>query len=170
MAQAGSFVWCIKADAGDDFAKSSWSFDEGGRIEQFHEFENSVQFRVEAEKLATRAKNEALVFCERFSSVALVELHLTAKPTDSLWGNYHAAMAALAVGDLKQARDRVSLIAAADEHAPWVSELKVKSAAFIARAATGAQPREVVSHEITIARLALKLPTVEPSFLWEPAQ
>jgi len=74
--------------------KDFLSFDAGHRVEGFHEFISDAQFALAATFLAERAGQEVLALRERFASPSHVEAWMAANAGLSLWGHYHAAVAA----------------------------------------------------------------------------
>lgn len=138
-------------------AKDYWSFDEGGRVEKFHEFKDTDQFAHVADALATRARDEILALSQRFSSLAVVAAHLTRNSYEDPWQNYYAAMAALAIGDIEHAQKRFRALLAFKDHAPFMVALKSKVLSFSEHVASGAEPSAVVGQEVAQTRALLKL-------------
>ncbi|WP_139222775.1 hypothetical protein [Paracidovorax wautersii] len=151
-------------------AKDYWSFDEGGRVEKFHEFKDTDQFADVADSLATRARDEILSLSQRFSSLAVVSAHLARNSDENPWHSYHAAMAALAIGDVEHAEKRFRALLGAKDHAPFMVALKAKVQTFFERVASSTEPSEVVGHEVAQARALLKLTPVDTALLWLPAR
>lgn len=151
-------------------AKDYWSHDEGGRVEKFHEFKDADQFADAADALALRARDEVLALSQRFSSLALVAAHLARNSDENPWQSYHAAMAALAIGDAEHAQKRFRALLAFKDAAPFMVALKAKVRSFSELLASGTEPLEIVGQEVTHTRALLKLPPVEAAFLWLPAR
>lgn len=147
-------------------AKDYWSFDEGGRVEKFHEFKDTDQFADVADTLATRARNEILALSQRFSSLAVVAAHLARNSDENPWHSYHAAMAALAIGDVEQAQKRFRALLAFKDHAPFMVALKAKVRGFSEQVASGTEPSVIVGQEVTQTRALLKLSPVDTALLW----
>lgn len=147
-------------------AKDYWSFDEGGRVEKFHDFKDADQFADVANTLAIRARDETVALCQRFSSLAVVAAHLAQKSDENPWHSYHAAMAALAIGDVEHAQKRFRALLAFKDHAPFMVALKAKVQSFSEQVASGAEPSAVVAQEVTRTRALLKLSPVDASLLW----
>jgi hypothetical protein len=150
-------------------AKDYWSFDEGGRVEKFHEFKDTDQFADVADTLATRARDETLALTQRFSSLAVVAAHLALNSDENPWHSYHAAMAALAIGDVEQAQKRFRALLAFKDHAPFMVALRAKARSFSEQVASGTEPSAVVGQEVAQTRALLKLSPVDTALLW-PAE
>jgi hypothetical protein len=146
-------------------AKDYWSFDEGGRVEGFHEFKDTSQFSDVADTLAARARDEIIALLERFPSTAAVASHLRRNGDENPWHTYHAAMAALAVGDVEHAQKRFRTLLGFRDHAPFMIALKEKVKSFSQRIASGAAPAAIVSQEVEQARALLKLDPVGKEIL-----
>ncbi len=142
-------------------AKDYWSFDEGGRVEAFHEFKDTDPFSDVAEALAARAREEVHALLERFPSMAAVASHLRRHSDDNPWHSYHAAMAALATGDAGHAQKRFRALLAVRDSAPFMIALQEKVMKFSQCLASGAEPLAVVAQEIEQARALLKLAPFE---------
>lgn len=138
-------------------AKDYWSFDEGGRVESFREFKDAEQFSEVAEALAVRAREEVQVLLQRFPSMAAVASHLRRHSDDNPWHTYHAAMAALAIGDVDHAQKRFRALLAVRDEAPFMIALQEKVKKFAECLASGAEPVAVVAQEVEKARALLKL-------------
>lgn len=138
-------------------AKDYWSFDDGGRVERFHEFKDTDQFAHVADTLATRAREEILALSRRFSSLAVVASHLARNSYEDPWQTYYAAMAALAIGDIEHAQKRFRALLAFKEHAPFMVALKAKVQGFSEHLASGTEPSVVVDQEVAQTRALLKL-------------
>ena len=147
-------------------AKVYWSFDEGGRVEKFREFKDTDQFADVADALAIRARDETLALSHRFSSIAAVAAHLCQKNDENPWHSYHAAMAALTIGDLEHAQERFRALLALEEHAPWMAALKAKVLGLSQHAAGAPRLSEVVAQEVANGRALLNLSPVDPALLW----
>jgi hypothetical protein len=147
-------------------AKDHWSFDEGGRVEKFHEFKDSDQFADVADTLAARARVETLALSERFPSLAVVAAHLARNTNENPWHMYHAAMASLAVGDVDQAQKRFRALVAFEDYAPFMVNLKAKVQGFTERIASGTEPSAVVTQEVQEARQLLKLNPINEELIW----
>lgn len=147
-------------------AKDYWSFDEGGRVEKFHEFKDPDQFADVAEELAIRAREETLALLERFASIAAVAAHLHRNADENPWHAYHAAMASLAIGDVEHAQKRFRSIHASKDHAPFMIALKEKVENFSRCVASGSEPSAVVAEEVKKTRALLKLGPLDNEILW----
>lgn len=146
-------------------AKDYWSFDEGGRVETFHEFKDTDQFSDVAEALATRAQEEVHALLERFPSMAAVASHLRRHSDENPWHTYHAAMASLAVGDVAHAQKRFRALLAVRDSAPFMFALQEKVKKFDECVASGTEPSALVAREIEQARALLKLAPLDNGIL-----
>lgn len=152
-------------------AKDYWSFDEGGRVETFHEFKDADQFADVADNLATRARDEVLALSQRFSSLAVVAAHLARNSDENPWHSYHAAMAALAIGDIEHAQKRFRTLLAFKDHAPFMVALKAKVRSLSEQVASGGiEPSALVGQEIAQTRTILKLSPIDTALLWLAAR
>lgn len=151
-------------------AKDFWSFDEGGRVEMFSEFKNADQFALDADLLASRAKDEVLALSNRFQSPSAVASHLARASDENLWQSFHAAMAAMATGDVPSAQRRFDSLIHAKEHAPWVLDLKTKVTRIMQRNAVATDPSTVVAQEVELTRALLKLDPVDSASLWRASR
>lgn len=151
-------------------AKNYWSFDDGGRVEAFHQFKDSDQFTVVADALAKRASVEVVALSERFHSLHTVASHLAGKSDENPWSSFHAAMAAMACDDMSGAQLRFKAVLSAKEHAPWVSDLKTRVIEIIQKVADTGAPSAVIAREIQQARVLLKLAPVDSASLWTTAR
>jgi hypothetical protein len=151
-------------------AKDYWSFDEGGRVEKFHEFKDTDQFAHVADTLATRAGDEILALSQRFSSLAVVASHLARNSYEDPWQTYYAAMAALAIGDIEHAQKRFRALLAFKENAPFMVALKAKVQGFSEHLASGTLPSVVVGQEVAQTRALLKLGPFDTAVLWPAAR
>ena len=149
--------------------KDYWSFDEGGRVDAFREFKSTDQFALVADELAIRARDEILTLSRRFQSLAAVASYLAGRSDENPWHSFHAAMAALAAGDLSHAQRRFDVLLKAQEHAPWVPDLKAKVADLVQRASATTVPSLVVAQEVAQARALLKLSPIDAASLWGTA-
>ena len=61
------------------------SFDLGYRVEEFHEFENEVQFPAAADQLASRAAQEVLIYDSLLTSPGAAAQHLPKSTEGHLW-------------------------------------------------------------------------------------
>lgn len=146
-------------------AKDYWSFDEGGRVERLHEFMDTEQFSDVADALAMRARDEILTLSDRFSSIAIVAEHLARNSDENPWHNYHAAMAALAIGDVEHAQKRFRTLLASKDQTPFMVTLKAKVLSFSEQAASGIKPSAIAEQEVAQARALLKLSPVNTVLL-----
>jgi len=148
-------------------AKDHWSFDEGGRVDTFHEFKNESQFSDAAARLAARAAAEVLSLRRMFGSVEAAATHLAQKDKKGIWDHYHAAMSSAVTGMSSYARSQFAEVASARVHAPWVAELQAKAASFSSRASSLELLQQAVRDEVVAARSLLKLsPLEENRNLW----
>jgi hypothetical protein len=142
-------------------AKDHWSFDEGGRVETFHEFEDESQFSDAAAWLAARAATEVLSLRRMFNSVEAAATHLAQKDEKGIWDHYHAAVSAALTGQTSFAQSRFAEVASARVHAPWVADLQAKAASFSSRASSRESFQQSVHDEVVAARSLLKLPPLQ---------
>ena len=73
--------------------KTYFSFDDGGRVEAFHSFQDETQFLPLAESLAKRAVDEVQRIRSHFRTVDAVARHLVAKTPKGFWHQFHTAVA-----------------------------------------------------------------------------
>jgi len=151
-------------------AKDYWSYDEGGRVEKFHEFKDADQFADAADTLALRAKEEVLALSQRFPSLTVVAAHLARNSDENPWQSYHAAMAALAIGDVDHAQKRFRALLAFKDSAPFMIALKTKVRSFSELLASATEPSAIVGQEVTHTRALLKLTPVDTALLWLTAR
>lgn len=146
--------------------KDFLSFDDGYRVEPFHQFEASEQFESVAYAVAERAKDEVIKVRERFSSLVGVARYLQdkeVKETD-IWGHYHAGVSAGLVGWSENARRRLeAAIAADDRDAEWINNLRKTCVELLALIDTPELFRAHVAELISMARGSLKLPQLRGS-------
>ena len=148
-------------------AKDHWSFDEGGRVDTFHEFKSESQFSDAAAQLASRAATEVISLRRIFSSIEAAATHLAQKDKKGIWDHYHAAMSAAVSGNSSYAQSQFAKVASARVHAPWVAELQAKAASFSNRVFSLESLQQAVHNEIVAARSQLKLPPLaENHNLW----
>lgn len=147
-------------------AKDYWSFDEGGRVEKFHEFKDYDQFADAEDVLAARARDETIALCGQFASLAAVAAHLARNTNENPWHIYHAAMAALAIGDVDQAQKLFRALVAFKDYAPFMVDLKAKIQGFSERIASGTAPSAVVAQEVKDTRQLLKLSKIDEKLIW----
>jgi len=150
-------------------AKDYWSFDEGGRVERFHEFKDADQFADVADALAMRARDEVLALSQRFPSLAIVAAHLARNSDENPWHSYHGAMAALAIGDVEHAQKRLRALLAFKDQAPFMVALKARVRSFSEQVASGIEPSALVRQEVAQTRALLKLSPVDTALLWQAA-
>jgi hypothetical protein len=151
-------------------AKDYWSHDEGGRVEKFHEFKDADQFADVADTLAMRARDEVLALSQRFSSLPVVAAHLARNSDENPWHSYHAAMAALAIGDVEHAQKRFRALLASKDKARFVVALKAKVRSLSEQVASSIEPSSLVSEEVARTRALLKLSPVDTALLWLAAR
>jgi hypothetical protein len=142
-------------------AKDYWSFDEGGRVDTFHEFKNESQFSEAAASLAARAADEVLSLRRTFDSVEASATFLAQKDKKGIWDHYHAAMSAAVTGMSSYAQSQFAEVASARVHAPWVADLQAKAASFASRIFPLESLHQAVRDEVVAARSLLKLPPLE---------
>ena len=141
-------------------AKAHWSFNEGYRVETFHEFKTEEQFNEVALELANRAASEVKSLREKFRSIAAVADYMAQKPKASIWEHYHAAIAFGLAGDCVAARTEFAMVQASTHDVPWVLSLKERTAELASGLDSPADFREMVLQEIQAARTLLRLPTL----------
>jgi hypothetical protein len=146
------------------------SFDFGGRISEFREYENDAQFEAAAAELATSAAKEAEGLLANFPSVAAtadILLHDVRSKTDyrnghPSWSIYHAGVASALADRFADAKEMFELISAdpallgtvLGQSAASMSALAVEQTAF----------RNQIRSSIERQRSALNLPKAEALF------
>jgi len=137
--------------------KDFLSFDAGHRVEGFHELISDAQFAVAATFLAERAGQEVLALRERFASPSHVEAWMAANAGLSLWGHYHAAVAAGVSGAVDQSRQLFGKIIADPHDVPWAINLKHRCEALLCSVQNGAEFEAEIASMITRTRRQLGL-------------
>lgn len=148
-------------------AKAHWLFDDGYRVDTFHQFENEIQFSGVAERLAQTAAEQVLAYRKKFPSLAVVAQYLDEKEKNSIWDHYHAAIALGLSGASERAAQECSAVLHSSAHAPWVVELHAKTQALFAQDLSAMSFSAAVREEIAKARMLLKLPPLsQGAALW----
>lgn len=133
------------------------TFNEGYRVAQFEAYENDEQFTEASMVLATKARDEVVKLREQFSTLGRIAAHLKNNETVNIWHNYHAAVSAGLVGDVKHALLRFSLIANAPALHPWMEELQERSAKLASLIEDSEGFRGAIDCIVTKQRAHLKL-------------
>jgi hypothetical protein len=147
-------------------AKDHWSFDEGGRVEAFHDFRNEEPFSKAAQHLAASATAEVASLRGKFPSIEAVAAHLEKKQKTGIWDHYHAALSAALVGRSAYAQSQFEEVALTQAHAPWVTDIQAKAKTFSKVAWSVDDMRHAVTKEVIAARALLKLPPLSNGNLW----
>lgn len=148
-------------------AKGHWSFDDGYRVDAFHQFKDESQFASAAEQLAQCAADQVRAFREKFPSLPAVSTYLNGKENKSIWDHYHAAIALALSGANERAVHKLSAVLHSPVHAPWVGELQEKAKALLAKNSSSLLFSAAVREEIAKARELLKLsPLPQDAPLW----
>jgi hypothetical protein len=148
-------------------AKGHWSFDDGYRIEAFHEFKSESQFVGAAEQLAQTAAEQVLAYRHKFPSLPAVAQYLDGKEKKSIWDHYHAAIAFGLSGATERAAQECAAVLHSPAHASWVDELQTKTKALLAQNSSAISFSAAVHDEIVKAREMLKLsPLSQGATLW----
>lgn len=139
-----------------------FSFDDGYRIEPFHEFKDEVQFERIAEIVAERAKDEVLKLRERFLTIERTSALLQQKSEVSrdIWAKFHAGVSLGLMGSVVDAKSCFELALEADgRDIDWVVQLKSRCIELhkLIDDSTGFKSR--VEELIACKRAALKLPS-----------
>lgn len=111
--------------------KDFLSFDAGHRVEGFHEFTSDMHFAAAAAFLAERAGQEVLALRDRFASPLHVQAWMAANAGQSIWNQYHAAVAAGVSGAVEQSRHLFGQVIADPDDAPWAIGLKRRCEALL---------------------------------------
>ena len=145
-----------------------FAFNECERLNGFVPFTDTNAFTAAADELGKLAAAATLENFARFSSVARVSSHLSAKADGNPWDHYHAMMSALALGEVDAARHQQAALSAVDHPTQWCVDLKAK-AQRIVRDAESSEPRAIVYQEIVRTRELLKLPVHTAEEVWRVA-
>ena len=140
------------------------SFDEGYRVEGFHDFQDEQQFGTEAMCLAARAAQEVTRYRALFPTVRDVADYYQRHSPEVGWPSYHAAIACALSHRVDEARrlfhrftypaDTLNeFVAAAQAEAEQLSEL----------AGDAGQFERVISEKVQRSRQLQRLPTI-PEF------
>lgn len=137
------------------------SFDDGDRIEPFHEFKSTEQFEGEVEGVAQRARDEVEKLRQRFATIESTAAYLRDKPIreSNVWGHFHAAVSAGLVGRMDEAKLRFEAALRADgRDIDWVRNLKASCTQLGEAVESLPEFRSRVSALVAQKRVALKLP------------
>jgi hypothetical protein len=144
--------------------KDHFSFDSGSdagcRIEKFVEYVDEKQFRPEAVKLASAAKEEVLRLHSLFASIHRVARYLPgqAKRNENVWTELAAAIALGYVGDTSRARGLFKSIERRKPVHEWVRLLQQTALRFAATLDRPPDFQRNVKETILRTRKLLKLP------------
>jgi len=150
------------------YEKDYLSFDDGSRVEAFHQFKSIEQFADSAQLLAERAREEVLALRERFPTIQSAAAYLRDKRTKDIWGHYHAGVSAGLVGDTRTARMRLAAVIASKLDFPWALELKKRTAELAALVDDTARFRCEITAVVGRRRSLLKLPSLQDGASLEP--
>jgi hypothetical protein len=143
------------------YAKDSWSFDVGHRVEPFTEFESVEQFKPVAEQLAGQAARKVREYREAFSSIHEVAKYLAGEASKSVWGGYNAAISAGLAGDLAKATRFFAGLADYPATHEWENEAQGRAAVLAKHLPNLAAFRAAVTRIVDHSRELHKLPKVD---------
>jgi len=137
------------------------SFDEGNRVEGFHEFTGEAEFEGIARTLAERAASEVARYRKLFPSVeAVAAYYLRNKPV-GFWTNFHAAVVCGLSGRPKEGRRFMNEVTEQrGDNLDWVLEAQADAAQLSRVMDDPTIFRKVVADRVLRTRELRKLPPV----------
>jgi len=140
----------------------------GSRVEAFHEFDDTDAFEQSARVLAQRARTEVLALRDQMSSLRRTSEFLESRRLeDSVWGSYHAGVAAGLVGDSGAATAHFAKVLAEKSDFNWVRQLKGRTTALLESVEDTARFRLAIDSVVRRTRARLKLPIIGKPILFE---
>lgn len=150
------------------YAKGFLSFDDGYRVDSFTSAEDLKGFESALDAVAARARQEVLVFRQRFSTLHACAQYLNNKETRSIdiWGHYHAGVSSGLAGWSAVSERRLRAALSVEERdAEWVHNLKAECDRLLSLVSDAQAFRNHVSDAVSVSRVALKLkPIAEVTF------
>ncbi|MBI4558671.1 MAG: hypothetical protein HY706_13910 [Candidatus Hydrogenedentes bacterium] len=150
------------------YEKDYLSFDDGYRVESFHQFETVEQFTGCARLLAECAKEEVLKLRERFPTIQHTAAYLRNTIRNTIWDHYHAAVSAGLIGDVATARSRFAAVATEKHEFAWVQDLKKRTAGLARVVDDTVRFRGRIASVVARTRTLLKLPKCQLGALFDP--
>lgn len=141
--------------------KEYLSFDEGSRIEGFHDFQDEQQFAPEAQQLVRGAAAEVERYRNLFPSVRAVADHYLQNPPEEFWPSFGAGVACGLVGDRAAANLFFrNVIEPKDDDRDWVWAAQADAEQLDRIVPDVGRFREIVAERVERTRELQKLPRI----------
>jgi len=142
------------------YNKGHLSFDEGYRVESFQSAEDTEAFETAVAGVANRARDEAILFRQRFPTLRAVAEYLRGKETRQvdIWGHFNAGVSSGLAGWIPDSQRRFRAALDVEERdVQWVHDLKTECTRLLTLVEHTAAFREYISGVVRASRAALKL-------------
>jgi hypothetical protein len=141
--------------------KDYLSFDEGSRVEGFHDFQDQTQFAAVAEQLARRAAAEVERYRGLFPSIRAVADYYVRNPREDFWPSFNAAVACGVAGDADAARRFFRNVSDPQGDDPdWVLAAQADAKELDGAIGDLSRFRDIVASRVQRTRELQKLPIV----------
>ena len=145
------------------FIQDYRTFDQGSRVEDFHQFTGEAEFEIVARSLVKRAASEVARYRELFPSVGSVAAYYLRNKPVGFWTNFHAAIACALSGRANEARRFLGEVTELrGDNRDWVLEAQADATQLSRVMDDPAIFRKVIAERVLRTRELQKLPPVAP--------